>query len=197
MHLAYVAAVTERLELGTGIVILPQRNLLVRVKQAASLAVLSGGRLLFGIGAGYLERSERGGRTDEYQGAPRIVVGGHSPAAFRRAVARGHGWFGNGRTPDDLVNHLAGLRKAATEVERPAHLGRLEITFMQVDPVEVDAARRHADRLLIYPLPLEEPDKVGAFGRAARQPLSTLTSIEPNISPLSHSLFINSSSVDT
>ena len=26
---------------------------------------------------------------------------------------------------------LAGLRKAATEVERPAHLGRLEITFMQ------------------------------------------------------------------
>jgi hypothetical protein len=29
------------------------------------------------------------------------------------------------------VNHLAGLRKAATEVERPAHLGRLEITFMQ------------------------------------------------------------------
>jgi hypothetical protein len=101
------------------------------------------------------------------------------------------------------VNHLAGLRKAATEVERPAHLGRLEITFMQVDPVEVDAdtARRYADlgvdRLLIYPLPLEDPDKVAAFGRAARQPLSTLTSIEPNISPLLHSLFINSSSVDT
>jgi alkanesulfonate monooxygenase SsuD/methylene tetrahydromethanopterin reductase-like flavin-dependent oxidoreductase (luciferase family) len=136
-------------------------------------------------------------------GGPRIVVGGHSPAAFRRAVARGHGWFGHGRTPDDLVNHLAGLRKAATEVERPAHLGRLEITFMQVDPVEVDAdtARRYADlgvdRLLIYPLPLEDPDKVAAFGRAARQPLSTLTSIEPNISPLLHSLFINSSSVDT
>jgi hypothetical protein len=70
---------------------------------------------------------------------------------------------------------------------RPARLGQLEITFMQVDPVEVDAARRHADRLLIYPLPLEDPDKVAAFGRAARQPLSTLTSIEPNISPLSHS----------
>jgi hypothetical protein len=35
---------------------------------------------------------------------------------------------------------------------------------MQVDPVEVDAARRHADRLLIYPLPLEDPDKVAAFG---------------------------------
>jgi alkanesulfonate monooxygenase SsuD/methylene tetrahydromethanopterin reductase-like flavin-dependent oxidoreductase (luciferase family) len=42
VHLAYVAAVTERLELGTGIVILPQRNLLFRAKQAASLDVLSG-----------------------------------------------------------------------------------------------------------------------------------------------------------
>src|SRR3954447_3045099 len=35
-HLAYVAAVTERLELGTGILILPQRNPLVLAKQAAS-----------------------------------------------------------------------------------------------------------------------------------------------------------------
>jgi alkanesulfonate monooxygenase SsuD/methylene tetrahydromethanopterin reductase-like flavin-dependent oxidoreductase (luciferase family) len=84
VHLAYVAAVTERLELGTGIVILPQRNLLVRVKQAASLAVLSGGRLLLGIGAGYPEpemtavgvaHSERGGRTDEYLDAMTALCG--------------------------------------------------------------------------------------------------------------------------
>ena len=43
VHLAYVAAVTTGLELGTGIVILPQRNPLVLAKQAASLDVLSGG----------------------------------------------------------------------------------------------------------------------------------------------------------
>ena len=62
---------------------------------------------------------------------------------------------------------------------------------MQVDPVEVDAARRRVGRLLIYPLRLEDPDKVAAFGRAARQPLSTLTSIEPNISALLiHQFFI-------
>ena len=52
VHLSYVAAVTQRLELGTGIVILPQRNPLVLAKQAASLDVLSAGRLLLGVGAG-------------------------------------------------------------------------------------------------------------------------------------------------
>ena len=102
-------------------------------------------------------------------GGPRIVIGGHSPAAYRRAVARGHGWIGNGSTPADLAGHLDGLRTAASEVDRPAHLGRLEINFMQIDPVEADAAavRGYAelgvDRLLVYPLPLENPADVGAF----------------------------------
>jgi alkanesulfonate monooxygenase SsuD/methylene tetrahydromethanopterin reductase-like flavin-dependent oxidoreductase (luciferase family) len=75
VHLSYVAACTETMELGTAVVILPQRNPVVLAKQVASLDVLSGGRLLLGVGAGYLEPemtavgvplSERGGRTDEY-----------------------------------------------------------------------------------------------------------------------------------
>jgi alkanesulfonate monooxygenase SsuD/methylene tetrahydromethanopterin reductase-like flavin-dependent oxidoreductase (luciferase family) len=71
-------------------------------------------------------------------GNVRIVVGGDSPAAFRRAVSKGHGWFGNGG-PADLVRHLDGLRAAAHAVERPAHLGRLEITYKQLNPVRLDA----------------------------------------------------------
>src|SRR5919201_2850755 len=55
VHLSYVAAVTERLELATGIVILPQRNPVVLAKQVASLDVLSGGRMTLGVGVGYLE----------------------------------------------------------------------------------------------------------------------------------------------
>jgi probable F420-dependent oxidoreductase len=211
VHLSYVAALTERIQLGTGILILPQRNPLVLAKQAASLDVLSGGRLLLGVAPGYLEPelaafgvtlAERRGRTDEYldamrqlwtqpapeyhgtyvnfanidahprparPGGPRIMIGGHGPAAYRRAVAKGHGWIGNGSNPADLQPYLDGLAKAAHEVERPAELGRLEITFLQINPVQVhpDTAIRYAelgvDRLLVYPLPLENPADVEVF----------------------------------
>ena len=53
--LSHVAAVTRNIRLGTGIIILPQRNPLVLAKQLASLDVMSNGRLIFGMGVGYLE----------------------------------------------------------------------------------------------------------------------------------------------
>jgi probable F420-dependent oxidoreductase len=80
--LAFVAAVTEELRLGTGITIVPQRNPVILAKEAASLDVLSGGRLLLGIGAGWLEEefdalgvpfADRGARTDDYLRAMRVL----------------------------------------------------------------------------------------------------------------------------
>src|ERR1043166_5774283 len=53
--LTYAAAATSSIRLGTGVIILPQRNPLVLAKELASLDVLSGGRLIFGMGVGYLE----------------------------------------------------------------------------------------------------------------------------------------------
>jgi len=53
--LASIAAATQHVRLGTGIIILPQRNPVVLAKQLASLDVVSGGRLIFGMGVGYLE----------------------------------------------------------------------------------------------------------------------------------------------
>jgi len=73
--LSFVAAATSKLVLGTGIVILPERNPLVFAKEAATLDRLSGGRLQLGIGVGWLEEEfdalgvpwpRRGARTDEY-----------------------------------------------------------------------------------------------------------------------------------
>jgi probable F420-dependent oxidoreductase len=80
--LAYVAAVTHRVKLGTGIVLIAQRNPVVLAKEMASLDVLSKGRLILGIGAGYLEPEfaalgipfhQRGARTDEYVPAMRAL----------------------------------------------------------------------------------------------------------------------------
>ena len=52
---AWLAPQTQKLKFGTGIIILPQRNPLVLAKEMASLDVLCGGRLMFGIGIGYLK----------------------------------------------------------------------------------------------------------------------------------------------
>lgn len=57
--LARASAVTTTIQLGTGICLVPERNPLLLAKEIASLDRYSGGRFLFGIGAGWLkEESE-------------------------------------------------------------------------------------------------------------------------------------------
>lgn len=76
--LAFVAAHTEKIRLGTGIIILPQRNPVVLAKELATTDVLSNGRLIFGIGVGYLKPEfeaigvpfdHKGARSEEYLAA--------------------------------------------------------------------------------------------------------------------------------
>lgn len=76
--LAFIAAHTERIRLGTGIIILPQRNPVVLAKELATTDVLSNGRLIFGIGVGYLKPEfeaigapfdHKGARSEEYLAA--------------------------------------------------------------------------------------------------------------------------------
>lgn len=80
--LAYVAAATDTLLLGTGILILPQRNPAIVAKEVATLDQLSGGRVRLGIGVGWLEEEfdalgvpfeGRGRRTDAYVAAMRAL----------------------------------------------------------------------------------------------------------------------------
>jgi probable F420-dependent oxidoreductase len=72
--LAYVAGKTQRIRLGTSVIILPYRNPLFMAKALATLDVLSGGRLIVGGGVGWLAEEfdvlgvpfkERGARSDE------------------------------------------------------------------------------------------------------------------------------------
>ncbi|MDZ7827075.1 MAG: TIGR03619 family F420-dependent LLM class oxidoreductase [Gammaproteobacteria bacterium] len=98
--LAWVAAVTEEIRIGTGITLIAQRNPLVLAKEMASLDVLSGGRLIMGIGAGYLEAefdalgipfAGRGRRADEYIRVLRELWSSEAPefdGEFTRSAGR-------------------------------------------------------------------------------------------------------------
>ncbi len=57
--LAAAAAVTKRLRIGTGICLVPERDALMTALQVATVDWISGGRFLFGIGAGWLEEEMR------------------------------------------------------------------------------------------------------------------------------------------
>ncbi|MCB0976092.1 MAG: LLM class F420-dependent oxidoreductase [Acidimicrobiales bacterium] len=83
--LAFAAAVTEKLVLGTGILILPQRNPAIAAKEIATLDLLSGGRVRLGVGVGWLEEefdalgvpfAGRGKRLDAYIEAMRALWSG-------------------------------------------------------------------------------------------------------------------------
>jgi probable F420-dependent oxidoreductase len=72
--LAHVAAVTERVRLGTAILVLPLRHPAIVAREVISLDFLSGGRFILGVGTGWEEREfaavrvplkERGARLDE------------------------------------------------------------------------------------------------------------------------------------
>ncbi|MEU7899677.1 TIGR03619 family F420-dependent LLM class oxidoreductase [Nonomuraea sp. NPDC049152] len=198
---AHLAALTKRVRLGFGVLVLPQRQPVLLAKQLSSIDVLSQGRLIVGVGVGYVEPeleamgvspADRGARTDEYLSAmrglweeggpafkgrfisyegvfqrprpvqephPPIVVGGRSPAAFRRAIQTANGWYGVYLDPDGAAEALTGLRAVADQYERPNALGELEITVTPPGPIDLETAERYAElgvhRLAIQPSTME------------------------------------------
>jgi probable F420-dependent oxidoreductase len=97
--LTYLAAHTRTIKLATGIIILPQRNPLVLAKELASLDVLAAGRLVVGLGVGYLEPEfralgipfeERGARTDDYLAAMEAIWSQPKPAHHGPFVSFAH-----------------------------------------------------------------------------------------------------------
>ena len=80
--LAFLAGITERIKLGSGIILLAQRNPVILAKELAGIDVLSDGRLLFGVGVGYVKEEfdvigipyeERGARVTEHIEAIRTL----------------------------------------------------------------------------------------------------------------------------
>src|SRR3984885_5002387 len=168
--LSFAAAITKNLKLGTGILILPQRHPIYVAKETATIDQLSKGRLLLGIGSGWLAEEfqalgldfhKRGAMTDESIRAMRalwtedsasfhgkhynfdtvkmfpkpyhksgipIIVGGHSPAAAKRAGRYGDGFFPALGDIGKLKELFAIMTTEARQASRDAT--KIELTCM-------------------------------------------------------------------
>jgi probable F420-dependent oxidoreductase len=88
---------------------------------------------------------------------PPVVIGGAAPAALRRAVTMGHGWYGFALDVTTTGELVESLRRIQAEHERPAELGRLEITVTPTGRLDRASVARYAelgvDRLVLLPDP--------------------------------------------
>lgn len=96
LALAYVAGITTKIRLATGVFVLPIRNVFTTAKAVASLDVLSGGRFIFGVGIGWLEEEftavgmnfkDRAMRTREYLALMKELWTSDAPNYHGKSVA--------------------------------------------------------------------------------------------------------------
>ncbi|HVE92470.1 MAG TPA: LLM class F420-dependent oxidoreductase [Actinomycetota bacterium] len=215
--ISYVAAVTTRVRLATGILILPQRSPVILAKECASIDVLSQGRFVLGVGIGWLREEfeaigvpfeERAARTDEAIQALRalwsddesfngdhyrfssarsypkptrgripIVVGGHSPAAARRAGRLGDGFFPSAPDRSQLPGLFDECRRAAAEAGRNTG----EIELIGSGGHSVQEAKRLADAgattIVVAPPAFTAADIPAALGRLGEEFVSKIASL--------------------
>ncbi len=215
--LSFVAAATERILLGTAVLLLPYHHPVVLAKRLATIDLLSKGRMrLLTVGVGSLpgeaaaagvDYATRGRRADEAIDVLRLLwagdengvsfdgeffslkqvcsfpkptaplplhVGGSSPAAARRAGARGDGYFpGGGLTAAERASQVELMRSTARDAGRDA--GTLEYTrwgSIDMTAADVEAqAELGVNRLVIGPASAdldEQRDQLSAFADRQR-----------------------------
>jgi probable F420-dependent oxidoreductase len=216
--MAYVAARTQRVKLCTGVAILPYRHPLLTAKIVATIDRLSGGRVMFGAGVGWLEEEfealgldtfgRRGSVSDEqlevilkawseerptFEGShyqfpsvsltpkpvqrphPPILIGGNSPAAFRRVIRFGDYWHAAMLFPGELVEGRAALAAMADQSGRAAAPGTslLISIYLTKDPAYRDTMSEAQRRQAIAGTPDQIITQLEAYREAGVDLLQT------------------------
>jgi alkanesulfonate monooxygenase SsuD/methylene tetrahydromethanopterin reductase-like flavin-dependent oxidoreductase (luciferase family) len=136
--LSWLAGITDRVRLGTTVLIAPYRHPLLTARMATNLNALSGGRLVLGVGVGWArqefealgaDHAARGRVTDEVLAQLRrertdgtaipIWVGGSATAGLRRTVQYGDAWHPLRQTLPQLRDGLARMRTIANSLGLP------------------------------------------------------------------------------
>jgi len=208
--LATFAAVTERIRIGAGVLLLPLRPPALVAREFASLDYVSGGRAILGVGVGGEVRAdfeavgvpirERGARTDEsmralrklfprqtpapvQSGGPPLWVGGRSDAAIRRAVRFGDGWFPLWVSPERYAEGLAQVGPGRTAaLVLPALVGGT------TEEARLYLSRRYAtefsahaiERYCLVGSPSQCAERVGEYVAAGAEHVVFHPAVEPS-----------------
>ncbi len=185
--LTYLAAHTERIRLGTGICLVPQRNPVYTAKQVADVDFLSGGRVDFGIGIGWLREEfealgvpwkQRAARTREYIGVMKTLwcdeVSSYKGELYTlpdclqnpKPVQKPHPPIFFGGESDGALGRTADLGQGwfgfnVTPDTLPERLGKLDALLSR--------AGRSREEIEVYvspPLPSIEPDSLRRYEAA-------------------------------
>lgn len=184
--LSWLAGITERIRLGTTVLIVPYRHPLLVARMTANLNQLSRGRFVLGAGIGWAEQEfealgapyrRRGAQTDEYLAAIRaawadegdyrsgdipIWIGGNNDAGLRRAVRFGDAWHPLRHRPGWFPAAVERLHAFAAEHQRPspalAPRIALRITDASLDDADRLAGEGTIDQIQAD---LDELDKLG------------------------------------
>lgn len=171
--LAYLAARTTRLRLGISVLVLPPREPLLAAKQLAGVDALCRGRLVVGVGAGWMREefqlldapfANRGRRLDEY-----VAILRHAWIEPERPFQGAHRRLAPfGMVPARRIPILVGGQSAAA-LRRAARIGD-GWNGVRLDPEEAAAAAaglpRRPDFEIVVRGPLEDRRLLDAYARA-------------------------------
>jgi probable F420-dependent oxidoreductase len=177
--LAYLAAATERIGLGTGVLILPYRPPLPTAKWVATIQELSGGRLRLGVGVGWMAAEFRALGVDRRR---RGRIADETLAFLARCFARDEVEAGGQRflflpRPARPPIYVGG--SAPFALERAARFGdgwlpmggdpeALRPQIARLRELAARAGRPEPEVIAMTPLPLDDPGRAAERARALR-----------------------------